>query len=288
MRMGRAAMVLVMAWALAGCGQEDADAVPAGGVPDIIDERTTDRSAADAGLTATGDANAQPPSLEDVIERDPRYLVGISYPPEARAWPGLARELAAFAEAARADLREAVASLGEGRPTAPYDLVLDFSMLAETADVVAVAADGSSYTGGAHGNPLVARFVWLPRHERMLTADALMADAQGWRAVSDYVREQLHAQMLQRLDAEDMEPEDRRRLLGSSTRMIDEGSTPDPENFAHFEPVMTAGGRIQALRFVFPPYQVGPYSDGVQSVVVPSEVLRPHLAEPWQELFAGS
>ena len=29
--MGRAAMVLVMAWALAGCGREDADAVPVGG-----------------------------------------------------------------------------------------------------------------------------------------------------------------------------------------------------------------------------------------------------------------
>ncbi|MGY0559348.1 DUF3298 domain-containing protein [Luteimonas sp. A277] len=271
------AIALAMTLVLAGCGRDEAERAPAGAVVDVRDGRESAQAA---------ELPASPPALEDVMERDPRYLVGISFPPEARRYRALAAELAAFADAARADLDEAVASLGEGRPTAPYDLVLDFSLLAETADVVAVAADGSSYTGGAHGNPLVARFVWLPRQERMLTARELMANASGWGTVSDYVREQLHAQMLQRMDAEVLEPDERRQMLGSSTRMIDEGSAPDPENFANFEPMLDARGGIQALRFVFPPYQVGPYSDGVQTVVVPAEVLLPHVAEPWQELFA--
>lgn len=266
---------------LAGCGRDEPNAVSA-------DRGGQTSDAPHEPETAAAERHATPVLLEDVIERDPRYVVGISYPPQARNYPRLAEELAGFAAAARADLDEAVASLGEGRPTAPYDLVLDFSMLAETDHVVAVAADGSSYTGGAHGNPLVARFVWLPRQERMLTADGLMADVEGWRAVSDYVREQLHAQMLQRMDAEDLEAEERRRLLGSSTRMIDEGSAPDPANFAHFEPVMAPGGGIRALRFVFPPYQVGPYSDGVKTVLVPAEVMLPHLDDASRELFAAS
>ena len=42
-----------------------------------------------------------------------------------------------------------------------------------------------------------------------------------------------------------------------------------------------------ALRFVFPPYQVGPYSDGTQTVEVPSSVLLPLLAPPERGLFAG-
>ena len=29
--------------------------------------------------------------------------------------------------------------------------------------------DGNTYTGGAHANPLLARFVWLPRDNRQLT-----------------------------------------------------------------------------------------------------------------------
>jgi hypothetical protein len=46
-------------------------------------------------------------------------------------------------------------------------------------------------------------------------------------------------------------------------------------------------GRLRALRFVFPPYQVGPYSDGVQTVEVPASVLLPHVAAEYRGLFAA-
>ena len=279
MRIWSCLLCMAAALAMAGCGQDDGARSPG----------------ADTGQV-TGDVPAQPapaapdaaaaPTLEDVMERDPRYLVGISYPAAAREYPGLAVELDAYARAARADLDEAVASLGEGRPRAPYDLALDFAMLVETPRVVAVAADGSSYTGGAHGNPLVARFVWLPEQASMLTADELIADADGWQALSTHVREQLHAELFERVDAWDLEPDERQQLVRSGGRMIEEGSTPDPANFAHFEPQMDASGHIRALRFVFPPYQVGPYSDGTHHVVVPAEVLLPHVSDEYRGLFA--
>lgn len=275
-------LCMVAALAAAGCGRDDAPPA-AGAGPE------QGPAVADPGQEQATDAidPQAPPTLQDVIEHDPRYVVGISYPPAARQYPGLAVELDAFARAARADLDEAVASLGQGRPTAPYDLALEFSMLVETPRVVAVAADGSSYTGGAHGNPLIARFVWLPEQRKMLTAQELVADGDGWQVISAQVREQLHEALFQRVDAEDMEPGERNQLVRSAAQMIDQGSTPDPENFAHFEPVMDAGGRIQALRFIFPPYQVGPYSDGIQAVVVPAGVLLPHIADDYRGLFAG-
>jgi hypothetical protein len=37
---------------------------------------------------------------------------------------------------------------------------------------------------------------------------------------------------------------------------------------------------------VFPPYQVGPYSDGAQTVVVPASVLLPHVADEYRPLFS--
>ena len=49
--------------------------------------------------------------------------------------------------------------------------------------------------------------------------------------------------------------------------------------------MVDANGRITALRFVFPPYQVGPYSDGTQTVDVPAAVLLPHVAADYRELF---
>ncbi|HRF83871.1 MAG TPA: DUF3298 domain-containing protein, partial [Pseudoxanthomonas sp.] len=172
-----------------------------------------------------------------------------------------------------------------GAPSAPYELSLGFRQTLRTDEVVAIAADGSLYTGGAHGIPLVARFVWLPRQQRMLTADTLLAAPAGWEPIAAYVGEQLGTAANTRAADEGLEPEERRQLLSNALRMIADGTEPKPENFAQFEPVAAADGRIAGLRFVFPPYQVGPYADGVQAVEVPAAVLRPYLADDVRGLF---
>jgi len=228
-----------------------------------------------------------PVKLEDRIERGDHYVIGISYPSGINQYPGLAAELQRYSQAALDDLMQAVDGLGGEKPTAPYDLSLAYDLLAETPLIVSVAANGSSYTGGAHGNPLIARFVWLPQHDELLTADRLITGKDGWQAVSGAVREQLHAALSQRIDGDNIEPADRAEMLKSGLKMIDEGSGADPDNFSQFEPVLDTAGRITALRFVFPPYQVGPYSDGVQVAEVPASVLLPHVAEAYRGLFAA-
>lgn len=240
-----------------------------------------------AAVPAAASGAIAPAALGDFVERDPRYLIGISYPPVARQYPGLGALLKAYADAARGELMQAVAGLGSDKPTAPYDLSLDFSEVVATPGIVAVAANGSSYTGGAHGNPLVARFVWLPREGRRLTAGELVPDPHAWQAIADYAREQLQTDLVERVDADAPSPAERADRIGNGSRMIDEGTAPDPANFDQFEPVLDAGGRIQALRFVFPPYQVGPYSDGVQEVEVPATVLLPMVAAQYRPLFQG-
>ncbi len=226
-------------------------------------------------------------ALQDVSERDPRYMIGISYPPVANQYPGLAAELKRYADAARSDLLQAVAGLGAGKPTAPYELSLSFTQIVATPQLVAIAADGSSYTGGAHGNPLLARFVWLPQQDKMLTAAELIPDPKSWRDISDRVREQLQTALSQRVDADDLPPADRAEVVKNAARMIDEGTGPQVPNFAQFEPVLSADGHIAALRFVFAPYQVGPYSDGTQTVDVPADVLLPKIAPTYRPLFVG-
>lgn len=225
-----------------------------------------------------------PAELKDVVEMDPRFIVGISYPPEANKYPGLAAELHRYAQAARDELMESVGG-AELQPGTMYDLSLNFSTLLDTPDMLAIAADGSTYTGGAHDNPLIERFVWLVSEQELLTAETLVTGAGDWKAISGYVREQLHAALSQRIDADELEPEERSRLMRSASRMIEEGSGPDVANYQQFEPIPGAGGKLSGLRFVFPPYQVGPYSDGVQTVDVPVEVLLPHVAPAYRGLF---
>lgn len=225
--------------------------------------------------------------LKDVIETNDRYVIGISYPPTANKYPGLAKVLGDYSNAARAELMEAVEAMGNDKPSAPYELSLSFEQVVETPRLVAVAADGSQYTGGAHGQPLIARFVWLPQQNRLLTAAQLVPQPQGWKPISDYVRLQLLTVAESRAAADDLDPADRVDLMKTSTRMIDEGTQANAENFSEFVPLLNAEGKVTALRFVFPPYQVGPYADGTQTVDVPAEVLRPHIAPEYADLFAG-
>src|SRR3546814_9025935 len=90
--------VVLLAIAIAGCGREGED--PARTPP--VDP-----------AVATTAVKPEAPELEDVIERDPRYVIGISYPPIARQYPGLARLLEAYARDARAELMVAVSGLGK-------------------------------------------------------------------------------------------------------------------------------------------------------------------------------
>ncbi len=247
-------------------------------------------AACEGSRSPAADESAAPPAavaLQDVVETRPDYIVGISYPKSAANHPVLAQALKAYADAARGELMKAVAGLKGQKPTAPYDLSLQFTGLVDTPQVVAVAADGSSYTGGAHGNPLVARFVWLPQRQQMLKADAMIPDAAGWQVVSDASREQLMTALSQRLDADEVEGADRAEQLKTGGGMIDAGTGPAPANFAQFEPVMNAEGQIRAIRFVFPPYQVAPYVEGTRTVELPARVLLPHVAPDYRKLFQG-
>ena len=263
------AAVLTAAVLLAACNKD----------PDVGPKPKTELEAPTVAPTA-------PATLTDVIENDARYIIGISYPPDASKYPGLAQALRGYADNARAELLKAVTASDPAKQNGPYDLTLNFTLLAETPEIVAVVGDGSSFTGGAHGTPLVARFVWLPQQNMLLSSDSLFGDLRSWRAISDYTREQLHAALSQRVDGDELPPDERADVIRSVGRMIDDGTEPVAASFAAFEPVLAPDSdKLMGLRFVFPPYQVGPYVDGVRTVEVPTAVLMPHLAPQYRGMF---
>ena len=260
---------------LAGCNKHDGDTQAPAAPVDTAAEAVAPAVAPDA-----------PVELRDVIETSPQAVVGITYPPDIARYPGLAKALGGYADSARAELQQALDGLGNDKPTMPYELSLTFEKVLETPQLVVVTADGSRYTGGAHGEPLVARFVWLPEQQQMLTADKLVADDKGWKAISDYVADQLRERVATRLSGDELEPAQMQESLRNASRMIADGTGPSADNFSQFQPLTGSDGRISAIRFVFPPYQVGPYSDGTQTVDVPAAVLVPHAGQDVAGLFA--
>ncbi|PJJ98216.1 hypothetical protein CO615_09385 [Lysobacteraceae bacterium NML75-0749] len=272
----RSVPVLMLSLVLAGCRVE---------APSVDKDSAAVSQPADEQLSAQ--ALALP--LQDVTERNSKYLIGITYPAVANQHPKLAQALFDYAQSAQQDLDDAVKLAGDsvgGGNT--YDLSLNFIELMNTPAAVVVAVDGSLYTGGAHGIPLIARFTYLPQEDRMLSPQDLVSERSGWQAISDYVRKQLGAQVEARLDEDEVPLPERTEIIRSASNMIEEGTMPDAANFAQFEPIPSADGKWFGLRFVFPPYQVGPYSDGTQSVDVPASVLRPHLTAKYRAMFTGS
>lgn len=278
-RAGNWMTVAALAVALAACqrggGDDSAGQKPA---PEL-DNAAPAAAPAPASATATG-------PLQDVIEHTPSYVIGISYPKGLERFPGLADAVRGYAEAARKELMQAVEGLGNDKPTAPYELSLAFHTVLDTPDLVVVAADGSRYTGGAHGEPLVARFVWLPARNELLTARKLIPADAGWGTVGQYVAARLHEAAQQRTVADKLAPSDAEAVLKNADKMIDDGTGADAGNFDQFVPLLDGAGKIAAVRFIFPPYQVGPYSDGTQSADVPAAVLRPLVAPEYAGLFA--
>ena len=132
-----------------------------------------------------------------------------------------------------------------------------------------------------------AASVW-PIPSRRARAEGVVPTEAGWRAISDYVREQLFASLSLQLDEASVAPEERAEAMRGMGAMIEAGTEPVPGNFSEFEPIPGDAGRLAGLRFVFPPYQVGPYSAGTQAVEVPAAVLLPYVDPPFRGLFDGA
>lgn len=227
------------------------------------------------------------PAVLDVHESSEIVTVDITYPAGSERYPGLLKAMTDYAQAQRDEMKTEVANAGDEKPLVPLNLTLAFDKVAETPSLVAIAGKGDFYSGGAHGMPLLPSFVWLPQQDSLMTADALMADAAGWQAVRDHVRVQLKAQSAKRTaENKALSASERVMILRDDAKSIDDGTEAKPENFVAFTPLLDDKQHIRALRFSFPPYQVGPYAYGIQSVEVPASVLKPHVAAGYRDLFA--
>jgi hypothetical protein len=268
----RAALLAACLVMLAACGEQARDASP--------------QAAREAAVAAKPSPSAI--VLKDVLETTPTHVIGISYPAELADYPGLAVQARRYAEQARQQVVDAVRQRPGDPALGPYELSLEFKLKHESPRLVVLAVDGSSYTGGAHGIPMIQRWVWLRPEQRLLTAAELFPQDGSWQAISTSVREQLRNSVAQRLDADKVPPAERAAVVRTAGAMIDGGTEARPEDFAVFEPVMTPDGKISALRFVFPPYQVGTYSDGMHTVELPAAKLIGMVNPDYRGLFEAA
>lgn len=136
--------------------------------------------------TQAAPAAALPAPPRDVFERTAESIVGISYPANTQLPVALAQRLKAHAASLQAELSTALRARKAGE--APYELTATYAVAAETPRLIVVTADCSLYVGGAASRLRQDAFVWEREPGRLLTAQELIRDGAGWKAIDAYLR----------------------------------------------------------------------------------------------------
>ena len=220
---------------------------------------------------ATGSAD-----LSDHVSSD-KYRVTIHYPALTTPQAPLAQVLRAFGDRAKQDFLASFAD-PEGLPDTasfPWRLSIDMRVVARSDDFVSVVAKGASYTGGAHGNPILASFTYDVAQRRVIALDDLFADPQaGLDVLSGVARKSL----LPRLDKKGAAG------LESDEDWILRGTAPIADNYQVF--TIWAGKRHgSGLTLWFTPYQIAAYANGIQTVDVPAAAFAGALSPAYRRLF---
>lgn len=227
---------------------------------------------------AAGASEPAAPPLEERSSDD--YQVRIERTAIAPTHLGLRRAT----ELQLAQLRDqfigqALAAREEGFPfDRPWTLELKLHSLIDNEALVVLELQGAEYTGGAHGLPLLASFVYLPPPaDRIMAIEDWFADDAVWGRISEAAVAELVAQFSER---------DGKAPDADAREWISGGAGPDPANFALYRPVLDGQGLIQAFAITFQPYQVASYADGMPVIELPATLYFDALQERYRARFA--
>jgi len=208
----------------------------------------------------------------------------ISWPATAAAIAPLDAMLRESAQARRKETEDGIraeqaASKEGGYPFRGYSYTEDWSVAADVPALLVLRSEGYSYTGGAHGMPLVKVLYWDKAGNKSLEAGDLFDIAALGRAVKDRFCAALDAQRAEK----------RGESVGSG-----EGS-PIPEFDQCVDPTRQTiiaaasdGGALDRVHFVIMPYEAGPYAEGIYEIEVPVDAAVLGAVKPaWKGAFAA-
>jgi len=169
-----------------------------------------------------------------------------------------------------ASRREATSN---GFPFHAYETVQTWKVITETPRFLSLSVERYDYIGGAHGNTSYSSLLWDKTDGERRTSLSLF-DPQALRAaVRPAFCRELDAQRRHKRDAtlggmaefnRCIDPTRQAVLLGSST-----------------------GSRFNRIGFVVPPYEAGPYAEGIYEVTLPVTAAVLKAVKPqWRGYFA--
>ena len=240
-----------------------------------------------ASAQAPGGGRAVPPPVvepelpaSDLLVRyqSPTLRFRWSLAPEAALEPALVRDLRSTAlanreRAIRAADATAEAAAKTGRPAGrplQSEWIERWVPQAETDLLLALSAQQYSFTGGAHGNLVLKSVLWDRGENRRITFLELFADPKAMLAA------------LKPLFCNALDEARKSRRDGE----LGEGFADCPDPSAY--PIVPEGeGQIDRIRILVPPYEAGPWVEGVYEISLPAAVVRPYLLPRYNSVFTA-
>jgi Protein of unknown function (DUF3298) len=231
----------------------------------------------DTGQPAPSAAHAAAKTAKDSESQENLYTVEVHLPDMKPEWAPLKAALQSYVARQKQALITSLSAPAarEQARVLPWDLNLDVSVDGQTADLVNVQVEGSSFTGGAHPVPIIDSFTYDVQRRKLITLADLFIDPA---AAEKVFAAESRRQLLTGLDDE-QEP------LASDPDQIRSGTEPGKNNYNVFALLTGDDGKAHGLTFIFPPYQVAPYVAGTQAVDVPASRFCALLKPEYREAF---
>ena len=162
-------------------------------------------------------------------------------------------------------------------PFVGYSYSEDWTTVANVPALLILQSDGYSFTGGAHGMPVVTALFWDKAAKKRLATGAIFDMPKLAAAMKD--------RFCKALDAE---------------RAKKRGGPANPDQLSQFDecvdvtkqtilPVSLKGGALDAVRVVIMPYEAGPYAEGIYELDFPIDAaLRGAVKPAYQGAFGAS
>ena len=270
-------LVSLFALTLLACEGETTTAAQTEASEQVTTDESIPEGAAEAGAPlAGGEASERSDSTD-------RYEYRVRWSDALAEDPGLEAAVRGLADQ---HLQEFLQGAGAATDSQRWTLELDFMPCAGTSSLRCIAGDGSIHSGGAHPLPIVERLLYSTAQSRPLRPDQLFTDSgvdAALRAISTYSRELLLTQRISQATVSGATADAAARA--SMRDEIRSGAEPGAANYRLAEPVVGASGRINALKFVFPPYQVASYAEGTLVAEVPASVFAQWLRPEFRDEF---
>lgn len=283
----RTCIAVLLASALASCGQVSSDDVAAPPAPS--------ESVAPASASAPVIAAAATSTVPADHAATRHYKIAISLPDLPAGAAPLAQALRTTADAAKRDFLQSLPDPRQLPELAnrQLDLRIDFKLAAATPAYLSVRETGMQDTGGAHPLPIEAAFVFDRKAGKLVTLDDLFGDTDAARkALANFAHDALLKKFMANAPkpGEGSSPTAIRDWQTNMQQMLADGTRPTSVNYSLF--VVRAGASDGAaspgLTLVFPPYQVAPYSEGTQVVEVPASVFAKFLKPACRSAFVAN